>query len=81
MALLDDLGELRVGAGGFNPLQFIELYGGVMVDIQNYEPDPVTHRYDYYYNSRLNQLFKRHFKVNEPGTGLVIAYWDAVSEC
>jgi hypothetical protein len=44
---------------GYNPHRFIELYGGELIPVSNYEPDPQTSRYDYYYNSRTNQLFKR----------------------
>ena len=44
---------------GYNPHRFVELFGGEMVPVSNYEPDPQTFRSDYYYNSRVNKLYKR----------------------
>lgn len=44
---------------GYNPHRFIELYGGEMLEHLNYEPDPNSYRYEYYYNTRLNSLFKK----------------------
>ncbi|MEM3116865.1 MAG: hypothetical protein QW136_00460 [Nitrososphaerales archaeon] len=41
------------------PHRFIELYGGKPVSISFYPPDPMTHRENFYYNSRENQLFKK----------------------
>ena len=48
----------KITTGG-NPLNFIELYDGTLVDISLNEPDPNTHRGDYYYNSRLNKLYRK----------------------
>lgn len=45
--------------GGGNPIQFIELEGGKMVQQIYYEPDPTTFRDQFYYNARLNLLFKK----------------------
>lgn len=45
--------------GGGTPIQFIELTGGVLVPQSFYEPDPSTYRYQFYYNARLNRLFKK----------------------
>ena len=44
---------------GYNPHRFVELFGGTVVEAINYEPDPQTYRQEYYYNSRVNQLFKK----------------------
>jgi hypothetical protein len=45
--------------GGGNPLRWIELKGGRFVPEQYWPPNPVTFRSECYYNTRLNQLFKR----------------------
>lgn len=63
----------KFAAGGGNPHQFIELYGGEIVECYFHEPDPQTYREDYYYNSRLNRLFK---KVQTE----TVPYWKGISE-
>ena len=45
--------------GGGNPLQYIERGGAKIVTQSYYEPDPVTFRDQFYYNTRLNRLFKK----------------------
>lgn len=45
--------------GGGNPLNFVELKNGKMVTELFYEPDPETFRDQFYYNSRLNRLYKK----------------------
>lgn len=45
--------------GGGLPHQWVELMGGRMVQEMFYEPDPVTYRDDYYYNTRLNRLYRK----------------------
>lgn len=45
--------------GGGNPARFIELVGGRFVPIMFYPPDPITFRDEFYYNARLNRLFKK----------------------
>lgn len=54
-----------VGSGS-NPARFVELYGGREVFISFTEPDPVTARSDYYYNSRHNRLYKRLQTIPKP---------------
>ena len=56
----DDLNALdrAVGERRNNP-QAIELYGGKTVEMSHYEPDADTFRDEYYYNSRINRLFKK----------------------
>lgn len=48
----------KLGIGGM-PLNFIERYGADMVTISFSEPDALTNRTEYYYNSRQNVLYKR----------------------
>jgi len=45
--------------GGGLPLRFMELRGAHFVDQLFYEPDPVTFRSQFYYNTRINKLFKK----------------------
>jgi hypothetical protein len=49
---------MPVGTGS-NPARYAELFGAREVPISFIEPDPVTFRSDYYYNSRHNRLYKR----------------------
>lgn len=64
------LGFAHTMVGG-NPHQFVELLGGKMVEIWAYPPDPLTFREEYYYNSTINELFK---KDNDP------VRWKRISE-
>ena len=54
----NNLSENRgnIVAGG-NPFNFVELFGGLMIEMSYYEPDPNTLRSNYYYNTRMNRLF------------------------
>jgi len=45
--------------GGGNPLRYAELVGAKFVTESYYEPDPITFRDQFYYNARINQLFKK----------------------
>jgi hypothetical protein len=45
--------------GGGLPLRFMELRGAQFVEQSFFEPDPVTFRNQFYYNTRLNKLFKK----------------------
>jgi hypothetical protein len=48
----------KPGIGGM-PLNFIERLGANMVTVSFSEPDPLSSRTEYYYNSRQNTLYKR----------------------
>ena len=63
---------------GYNPHRWVELHGGTVVPTYNYEPGAKVFRGLYYYNSRLNQLFKREL-INADGDP-TFAYWKVVSE-
>jgi hypothetical protein len=69
----------RLGGGG-NPSRFIELTGGEEVPMIYYEPDAKTARSSYYYNTRLNKLFKRIIGLH-PLTHKKVYYWQNVTEC
>jgi hypothetical protein len=45
--------------GGGNPHIFAELVGAAQIPMSFYEPDPSTFRYEYYYNTRQNRLYKK----------------------
>ena len=67
MSILDDILEHRwpsTVAG--NPLTFVELFGATPVELLFYEPDPNTYRLNYYYNTKLNKLYK---KILTPAIG------------
>ena len=63
-------------APGYNPHRFVELLGGDMVPMSNYEPDPQTFRGDYYYNTRYNKLYKKLTR----GVATQQTYWKVISE-
>jgi hypothetical protein len=44
---------------GNHPNTFVELVDGESVAVLPTEPDAFTHRSEYYYNSRINTLFKK----------------------
>lgn len=58
---LSELMTLRNSSpkGGGNPINWVELGGAKLVELLAFEPDPSTFRDQFYYNTRLNQLFKR----------------------
>jgi hypothetical protein len=45
--------------GGGNPLRYVELVGAKFVEQSFFEPDPRTFRDQFYYNTRLNKLYKK----------------------
>jgi len=59
---------------GYNCNRFIELVQGEAVDIQFWEPDPDTFRGDYYYNARLNVLYKK-VRSSDPACEPQVFYW------
>ena len=63
---------------GYNPIGFVELYDGSIVQTLSKQPDPVTFRNDYYYNARLNELFKKVSAVCHV-TGRIDYYWKKIS--
>ena len=77
---MTDLNDIRQHRGepsmGYNPHRFVELHGGTMVPVSNYEPDPQTFRHDYYYNSRTNQLLKKESISGEA----TFYFWKVASE-
>jgi len=67
----------RIGTGT-NPLRFQELVGAEEVPFSSYEPDPVTSRSEWYYNTRHNVLFKR---IPTIRNGMPSAVWKTASRC
>lgn len=81
MSFLSDLSARRgmITIGG-NPTSFVELTGGEPVEYSFYEPDPTTARYEYYYNTRLNTLYKKRC-VADPVSRETACFWQEVTEC
>lgn len=82
MDFLEELTEKRgqITNGG-NPINFIELAGGTEVPMNFNEPDAETSRDGYYYNTRLNILFKKVVIFNPTCCCRKSFYWKAVSSC
>jgi hypothetical protein len=77
---LDDVVARRCGGQqGFNPWRFVELYGGEVIEPTAFEPDPVTYRSSYYYNTTTNRLYMKIITTNKPMEGIIRAHWKAVS--
>lgn len=60
--VLEEIVGLRSASkpyGGGIPTNYIELLNGKMVEELFYEPDPSTFRDQYYYNTRLNRMYKK----------------------
>lgn len=49
---------------GHNSIWFVELFGGKVITYTAFEPDPNTHRDEYYYNVNDNALYKKQ-KINK----------------
>lgn len=65
MTTLSDIQKRRnLNKGGFNPHAFIKLFGGKLIHVSYVEPNPQTTRCEFYYNARINKLFKR-IKIND----------------
>ena len=65
---------------GGDPYNFVELLGGHVVDTIHYEPDPITYRGYYYYNTSTNVLYRKVVTTNLPDYGIIRAQWKPVSE-
>lgn len=76
--ILEDIARYRGNPStGWNPLTHMELDGRTPVEISSYEPDPQTSHVSYYYNSRLNILYKKMF-VSKPSASYYV--WKRVSQ-
>jgi hypothetical protein len=76
--LLDLLSKKGTTEESFDTVRFVELQKGQVLEPTAFEPDPVSHRNDYYYNAKTNILYK---KIITKRTGLLItnAHWKRVS--
>jgi hypothetical protein len=78
---LEELGQRRGRpTPGGNPLRFIELADGEEVPQQHWEPDANTFRTPYYYNTRMNVLFKK-VEMTNPSTRVKSQVWQPISSC
>jgi hypothetical protein len=60
------------------PNRFMELIGAEIVEPTAFEPDPATHRGEYYYNAITNTLYRKIVDREEPG--IIVAHWQQISE-
>lgn len=76
--LLDLLSKKGTTEESFDTVRFVELQKGQVLEPTAFEPDPVSHRNDYYYNAKTNILYK---KIITKRIGLLItnAHWKRVS--
>ena len=63
---------------GQQNVRLVELNGGKIIEPSAFEPDPVSHRDEYYYNATTNTLFRRIWTRNS--NGLQNAYWKKISD-
>jgi len=62
------------------PTHWLELNGATIIEPTKFEPDPNTHRGDYYYNTTTNRLYKKIVSRRDKKTGVVVAHWKGVSD-
>lgn len=73
-AFISDLFNRRnTNHNGGETLRSLELFGATIIEPTEFEPDPNTHRSDYYYNASNNVLYKKisHGKVS---------HWKSISQ-
>lgn len=62
---------------GHTSIWELETHGAVVIEPTAFEPDPLTHRNDYYYNAITNTLYQRIIITQD---AFKSAYWKKVSE-
>ena len=62
--LADILGRRRLNNSRGDCVWFLEKHGANIVEPTAFEPDPNTHRSDYYYNAVENVLYRKNRVVN-----------------
>jgi len=62
---------------GHDPVWFLECFGATIIEPTAFEPDPSTHRDDFYYNAVTNALYKKVISRKEYG---IVAVWQKVSD-
>lgn len=78
-AFLADLAQRRGRpTPGHDSVRFLELAGGSIIEPTAFEPDPATHRHDYYYNAVTNTLYRK--VVTRREKGIVVAHWQKTSD-
>ncbi len=60
----------------FESARLLELYGAEIIEPTAFEPDPNTHRSDFYYNAVNNVLYK---KVTTRNGEISISHWKPAS--
>ncbi len=78
ISFLTDLFDRRgEPGGGFENARFLELHGATIIEPTAFEPDPVTHHHEYYYNAITNRLYRR--VISRDGA-VKTAHWQGVSQ-
>ena len=62
----------------FETIRTVELRKGEVLEPTAFEPDPRTHRQDYYYNAKTNVLYKK-IITKRSGSLIMNAHWKRVS--
>jgi len=74
---LNDLVNRRnVNYNKGDTIRYLELFGATIIEPIEFEPDPNTHRSDYYYNSSNNVLYKR---VSQIVDNFKVSHWKPIS--
>jgi len=77
-SFLIDLNQRRgYPTKGHAPIWELETHGATIIEPTAFEPDPLTHRNDYYYNAITNTLYRRIIITQD---SFKSAYWKKVSE-
>ena len=76
---LSDLQSRRnIRKTGTDNVRQVELNGGKIIEPTAFEPDPLTHRDEYYYNAITNTLYRR--IITRKATGIESAHWKKISD-
>jgi hypothetical protein len=62
---------------GYNPEWFLELTGASILMPTAFEPDPNTHRDEFYYNASLNNLYQK--VTNISSDNIPVSIWKRIS--
>lgn len=76
--LSDLFGRRGIKIAGNHTTRFVELNGGSVIEPTSFEPDPNTHRSEYYYNAITNTLFRKITRASS--NGQYNSHWKKVSE-
>ena len=76
--LTDLISKRGIRSAGNQTTRITELNGGMIIEPTAFEPDPNTHRSEYYYNAVTNTLYRKINKVSH--NGQTNSHWKKVSD-